>query len=161
MTPTRSNVLWCERGSREAVVKYASLIITFTLIVSAAALVVYSDVRAEEMAEETRAQVLQMMRDLNDDKDVECEPMMRLLLGIGREDEFDPKKIAHLLGIEEADKYDCDGLVRTLLGLEAGEEIDSRQLVKLLLGIRDDSEITDEQIRKLLDESYSKSKEPV
>jgi hypothetical protein len=141
--------------------KTTSIAIAIFLAMSVAALVLWSDVRASEMAEENKAQVLQLMRDLNDGKDVECEPMMRLLLGIGREDEFDPKKIAHLLGIEDAQAYDCDGLVRTLLGLEEGEEIDNQQLVKLLLGIRDDSEITDEQIQKLLDGSYSKSKEPV
>lgn len=141
--------------------KIASLIITFTLVVSAGALVVYSDVRAGEMAEETRAQVLQMMRDLNDGRDVECEPMMRFLLGIAGDEEFDPGKIAHLLGIEQSERMDCDGLVRMLLGLEDDQKIDNQQLVRLLLGIREDSEITNEQILQLLEETYSKTKEPV
>jgi hypothetical protein len=156
-----SNVLSFERGSREVIVKFTCLVLTFTLVVSAAALIVWSDVRAAEMSDEARAQVFQMMRELNDGKEVECEPMMRLLLGIGEDEEFDPKNIAHLLGIEKTEEVDCDGLVRELLGIEAGEEIDNRQLLKLLLGIRDDSEITDEQILQMLESAYSKTKAPV
>jgi hypothetical protein len=135
--------------------------ITLTLVLSAAGLIVYSDVKAAEMADETKERVLEMMRELNEGKEVECEPMMRLLLGIARDDDFDPGRIAHQLGIEESERMDCEGLMRMLLGLADDESLDNQQLLKLLLGIREDSKVTDEQILQLLESSYSNTKRPV
>ena len=103
--------------------KVVSLVLAFSLVLSVAALCLWSEAKANELSDETRAQIVRMLRDLNDGKDVECERMMRLLLGIGDDEEFDAKRIANMLGIDDAGKTDCETVIRTLLGLEAGEKI--------------------------------------
>jgi hypothetical protein len=132
--------------------KTATRFVTFCLFCFVAVLCPWSEAKAGEQPDGVKAEIIQTLRDLQQDKDVECERLMRLLLGIGDEEAFDAGQIAYKLGVENADSIDCDGLARLLLGLDAGEKVDNRQLLRLLLGIRDDSKIDDEQIVKLLEQ---------
>jgi hypothetical protein len=112
----------------------------------------WHDASAAERSDEVKAEIMQTLRDLQDGMEVKCERLMRLLLGIGEDENFNAGEIAYKLGVENADSIDCDGLAGLLLGLDAGEKVDNRQLIKLLLGIRDDSEIDDERIAELLEQ---------
>jgi hypothetical protein len=132
--------------------KATACILTFCLALFISMLCPWHEASAGERPDEAKEQILQVMRDLQAGKEVECERLMRLLLGIGKDEIFNAGEIACKLGIENTESIDCDGLARLLLGLDAGEEIDNRQLLKLLLGIRDDEKIGDEQIVKLLEQ---------
>lgn len=129
--------------------KAISLVLGFSLVLSISAVCLWSDAKAHELSDQTRAQVVRMLQDLNDGKDVECERIVRLLLGIGSTDEIDSRQIAILLGVDDAGETACETILRTLLGLDAGETIDNRRLVRLLLGVPDDVEVDNERIAEL------------
>jgi hypothetical protein len=94
-----------------------------------------------------------VMRELLDGRDVECERIVRLLLGLDDDAKIDDEQIfrlllgldgdvdidrnhmAKILGVEADETVDCEWLFRKLLGLDEGESIDNEQLVRLLLGI--------------------------
>jgi hypothetical protein len=118
-------------------------------------------------------QLLAVMRELLDGRDVECERIVRLLVGIDEEAEIDDEHIfrlllgldgdveldrnhvAEVLGIEADETIDCEWLFRRLLGLDEGEAIDSEQLVRLLLGIDEGDDLDPEQVIKLLEHAVA------
>jgi hypothetical protein len=117
--------------------------------------------------------LLGTLRGLLDGEEVECERIVRLLLGIEehapiREEqlfrvllgldadaEIDRDHIAGVLGIETDETIDCDWVFRTLLGLEEGRRIDNEQVVRLLLGIDGEDDLDTEQVLTLLERAVA------
>jgi hypothetical protein len=120
--------------------------------------------------------LLAVMRELLDGRDVECERIVRLLVGIDEnariDDEhifrlllglegdadIDRDHIAEVLGVEADETVDCEWLFRRMLGLDEGEAIDNEQLVRLLLGIDESDDLDTEQVVKLLEHAVAAEK---
>jgi len=122
-----------------------------------------------EAASGAAVRLLGILRELLDGREVECEQIVRLLLGLDEhapideeqlfrvllgldaEAEIDRDHIAKVLGIEADETIDCEWVFRTLLGLEEGERIDGEPFVRLLLGIDGHDDLDTEQVLTLLE----------
>jgi hypothetical protein len=114
---------------------FATVCLLGLLVAAFSVVAVIAQPEAEESADDGASrQLLVVVRELLDGRDVACERIVR-----------------PLLGIDEHAEVDDEQLLRLLLGLDEGEAIDNEQLVRLLLGIDDHEEIDKEQILRLLE----------